>query len=80
MSKIPSRTYRGHVENGAVVLDEPIDAPEGAVVSVSVVTEEALAALQTLHDRLKAFHGKATGLPRDIAGNHDHYLHGQPKR
>lgn len=29
--------YRGHVENGAVVLYEPTDIPEGTVVSVEPV-------------------------------------------
>jgi hypothetical protein len=24
--------------------------------------------------------GKAVGLPEDLAENHDHYLHGLPKR
>jgi hypothetical protein len=30
-------TYRGHVRNGAVVLDAPVVLPEGAAVEVSVV-------------------------------------------
>jgi hypothetical protein len=30
-------TYRGHVKNGAVVLDPPAALPEGAAVEVSVV-------------------------------------------
>jgi len=29
---------------------------------------------------LLRFAGKATGLPPDLAENHDHYLHGLPKR
>ncbi len=28
--------YRGHIENGAVVLDEPVDIPEGTPVSVEL--------------------------------------------
>jgi hypothetical protein len=31
-------TYRGHVKNGAVVLDAPAALPEGAAVEVVVVT------------------------------------------
>jgi hypothetical protein len=31
---------------------------------------------ETLH----SFAGKAKGLPPDMAANHDHYLHGLPKR
>jgi hypothetical protein len=30
-------TYRGHVRNGTVVLDEPAHLPEGASVEVNVV-------------------------------------------
>ena len=30
-------TYRGHVRNGAVVLDVPADLPEGAAVEVNVI-------------------------------------------
>jgi hypothetical protein len=29
--------YRGHIENGAVVLDEPADIPEGTAVTVEPV-------------------------------------------
>jgi len=30
--------------------------------------------------RLKQFAGAVRGLPSDMALNHDHYLHGRPKR
>jgi len=30
--------------------------------------------------RLKEFAGVAQGLPSDMARNHDHYLHGRPKK
>ena len=70
--------YRGHIENGTVVLDEAVDAPEGTEVSVSV--ETAQAPTETLYDRLKPFIGKARGLPPDLAQNHDYYLHGRPKK
>ena len=29
-------TYRGHVKNGVVVLDEPVKLPEGAEVKVDL--------------------------------------------
>ena len=28
--------YKGHVENGAIILDEPADLPEGALVRVEL--------------------------------------------
>ena len=34
----------------------------------------------TLGQRLLKFAGRAKELPADMADNHDHYLHGQPKR
>lgn len=33
--------YRGHIENGAVVLDEPVDIPEGTPVTVEPVATES---------------------------------------
>jgi len=34
----------------------------------------------TLYDTLKEIIGQAEGLPPDFAAEHDHYLHGKPKR
>jgi hypothetical protein len=34
----------------------------------------------TVWDVLLGFAGKAEGLPHDLSVNHDHYLHGAPKR
>jgi len=34
-------TYRGHIENGSVVFDEPATLPEGAVVEVAVLAAPA---------------------------------------
>jgi hypothetical protein len=35
---------------------------------------------KTLSEALLEFAGVAEGLPADMAENHDHYLHGVPKR
>jgi hypothetical protein len=35
---------------------------------------------RSIWDALLEFAGKAEGLPPDLAENHDHYLHGTPKR
>ena len=35
---------------------------------------------QTVGDALLEVAGTAEGLPRDMARNHDHYLHGTPRR
>jgi len=76
--------YRGHIENGVVVLDESVPLPEGAEVTVDMCDRAASEQEEdrplTLYDRLKPFIGKAEGLPPDFAENHDHYLHGRPKK
>ena len=32
-------TYRGHIRNGQVAFDEPVQLPEGAAVNVDVMVE-----------------------------------------
>jgi hypothetical protein len=77
-------TYRGHVENGVVVLDAPFNLPEGACVEVILTPategEEDVSQHPTLYESLREFIGKADDLPPDFAENHDHYIHGTPKQ
>ncbi len=35
---------------------------------------------QPVVQKLRALAGKGRNLPADLAANHDHYLHGTPKR
>ena len=74
-----AETYTGQVVNGVIVLDEGCPPlPEGMKVRVEPDgTNRELDALQQL---LLDVAGKAQGLPEDLAEQHDHYLHGQPKR
>ena len=77
--------YRGHVENGVVVLDDQVALPEGLVVIIepSPAGQEEAAVDETgetLGQKLLKHAGKAVGLPRDLAENHDHYLYGTPKK
>ena len=77
-------TYRGHVENGIVRLDNGIMLPEGVEVQVEILNptspERAEESGPTLYEQLEPLIGIAKGLPADLARNHDHYLHGTPKR
>lgn len=77
-------TYHGHVKNGAIVLDEPVELPEGAEVRIDLVcgpTDEGSGGeIPTLYERMEPFIGKAKGLPPDASVNLDHYLYGLPKR
>jgi hypothetical protein len=70
-------TYRGHVHNGVVVLEEPVVLPEGASVQVDLINEDTGT---TLYEQLAPLVGAAKGLPPDLASNHDAYLHGQFKK
>ena len=71
-------TYRGKVQDGVIVLDDSVKLPDGVTVRIEVdPTPDELAALR---DGLKKLSGTAPGLPRDMARNHDHYIHGTPRQ
>jgi hypothetical protein len=70
--------YRGHVRNGKIELDDPLQLPDGSEVEVRPV--EQTPPIPTLYERLKDVIGIAEGLPADLAENHDHYIHSAPKR
>jgi hypothetical protein len=76
--------YDGHVEKGVVVVDDPVVLPEGLKVKVEVLPvaneDSSSQAVPTLYDQLAPLVGAAKGLPPDLASNHDHYLHGQPRK
>lgn len=86
--------YRGHVKNGAVVFEPPVDLPDGVEVDVVIRQarregdtgaeqhkgENKQEPIPTLYDQLKDFIGVIDDLPSDFARNHDHYIHGTPKK
>ncbi len=75
--------YKGHVENGVIVLDEPVSLEDGTEVQVEVSgvpTDGGENAGLSLTQRLAGVVGKARSLPEDAAEHHDHYLYGVPKR
>ena len=69
--------FQGHIENGVAVFDEPASLPEGMKVRIVPVVNTAR---KTLAERFKNIIGAVDDLPDDMAENHDHYLHGTPKR
>ncbi len=69
--------YKGHVQNGTVVLEGDVVLPEGSRVNVTVADETQA---PTLYERHQAFIGIIDDLPVDLAAEHDHYIHGTPKR
>jgi hypothetical protein len=71
-------TYRGHIRNGQITLDELVSLPEGALVNVEIVNNGEQ--LPTIWDKLLELAGTVDGLPPGMAENHDHYLYGTPKK
>jgi len=78
-------TYRGRVINGVVVLEPGARLREGMDVRVEPVgaaedvTEPSQEGRQ-LREGLLSFSGVVKDGPSDLARNHDHYLHGTPRR
>ena len=71
-------TYRGHVRNGQITLDEPVQIPEGAEVTVAWI-EPAGQNGEDLNQILLKHAGRGRDLPSDLAEHRDHYAHGKPK-
>jgi len=71
-------TYRGRVEGGKVVLEEGVRLAEGMEVVVQPV--EPGREVRSLREGLLALAGVIEGLPADLARNHDHYIHGMPRK
>lgn len=71
----------GIVQNGVIVFPTGLSLPEGTKVKIEPVSPPNADDSQegTLTSLLK-FVGIANDLPTDMALNHDHYLHGAPKR
>ena len=68
--------YEGTVQNGVIVVDNAQPLPEGA--RVRVILEE-IETKPTLVGLLK-YAGALPDMPADFAEQHDHYIHGTPKR
>jgi hypothetical protein len=79
-------SYRGRIKDGAVVLDEPIDLPEGTEVQILCARpplakcDEERPKGPTLYERLKPIIGSVDDWPSDMSVNLDHYLYGHPKQ
>lgn len=65
------------VENDTIRL--PVHVPDGTRVEIVLPAEKPEDG-ETLYDVLKDCIGQAKNLPEDFAAEHDHYIHGTPKR
>ncbi len=70
----------GVVRNGKIELDPPKELPEGTRVEVFMKTETTGAETKPSLLSLMKIVGTAKDLPVDFADQHDHYIHGTPKR
>jgi len=80
-------TYKAKVQGGVVVLPGGVKLPDGTEVTIHVSPESSTAAGQkkksfgeNMAELAKWAEGLGSTLPEDFAENHDHYLHGTPKR
>ncbi len=77
--------YLGHVKNGVIVLDGEMPIPDGTAVTVEALVApgsegEEDSQAPTLAELFAPFIGVIKDLPEDFAINHDHYIHGTPKK
>lgn len=74
-------TIRAHFDGGVFVPDEPVDLPQGRVVRFQFEeeTEESGHPLLALLEIAEQYPDDPAS-PTDLAAQHDHYLHGMPKR
>ena len=66
--------YVCRVAKGAVVLPPEANLPEGTAVRVEPITTQSLAT------RFREVIGVVHEMSADWAENHDHYIHGAPKK
>jgi hypothetical protein len=71
-------TLQGTMNNGTIVLDQPAPLAEGT--RVEIVVTPLTVSKPTLAERLLKHAGTVDDLPADMAEQHDHYIHGTPKR
>ena len=76
-------TFAGHVLNGVVLFETPGVVPDGTKVTIRVedaAAGEAASATALLGQRFAWLTGAIPDLPADFAAEHDHYIHGTPRR
>jgi len=70
-------SYKGKIKDGVVVLPPDVKLAEGEDVEVTPLAQPLA---EDFTDGLIRISKQVSGLPRDLAEQHDHYLYGAPKR
>ncbi len=70
--------YEATLIDPSVVFDDPQTLPESTRVEAIVKREQDRS--ETLQEVLLQQAGCMTDLPTDLGEQHDHYIHGMPKR
>ena len=76
-------SYKGTVAGGVIVLDAKAKLPDGTKVEVRPVWQPARTSVRSRREllaRIDAIAAAMPPLPADLAAEHDHYIHGTPKR
>jgi hypothetical protein len=77
------RAWHFKVESGVIVLPDGVKLPEGLNVTITP-SPSPTNAEATVWQKLEAVgrwaETQPCTLPPDLATNHDHYLHGRPKK
>ncbi len=71
-------SYKGTIKNGVVVLPPGVELPDGTKVELLPLVSAKEA--EEFTDELLRIASQTRNLPPDLAKNHDHYLHGLPKK
>ena len=75
-----SEIIAAHFDGKVIVPDQPVQLPVGQKLRVRVEVAEPSEKAPTLAERLLKHAGTVPDLPADMAEQHDHYIHGTPKR
>jgi hypothetical protein len=73
----------GVVQNGVIVPEGGCQLPDGTkvrITSAEVVQPSARTLSEKLRQLAEKYEKLPCDLPEDLAINHDHYIHGTPKR
>jgi hypothetical protein len=71
--------FRAHFDGKAIIPDEPVDFPSGAMLDVHVKIGNPNKPLKQLADWAMKLED-IDDMPQDLSSQHDHYLYNHPKR